>query len=164
LLTKWATFFDSYIYESCQNLYSDIHSRIAYNITRVEVRSHSFPPFYPSLTSPTEEHKANNFMLLRSKMRRLPAVHLATLRAILEHLARVVNNSDKNKMDAKNLSIVFGGVIFGEDEMPKGGAELLSVQSFKVCQAADSESAEAFLLTDPPPPFFSPSLPVHRTR
>lgn len=34
-------------------------------------------------------------------------------------------------MDAKNLSIVFGGVIFGEDEMPKGG-DLLSVQCLKV--------------------------------
>jgi hypothetical protein len=81
----------------------------------------------------TEEHKANNFMLLRSKMRRLPAVHLATLRAIVEHLSRVVNSSEKNKMDAKNLSIVFGGVIFGEDDLPKGG-DLLSMQSSKVSQ------------------------------
>jgi len=77
------------------------------------------------------EHKANNFMLLRSKMRRLPPVHQATLKAILEHLARVVAFSEKNKMDANNLAIVFGGVIFGEDEMPKGG-DLLSVQTWKV--------------------------------
>jgi hypothetical protein len=34
-------------------------------------------------------------------------------------------------MDAKNLAIVFGAVIFGEDEIPKGG-DLLSVQSWKV--------------------------------
>jgi hypothetical protein len=33
-------------------------------------------------------------------------------------------------MDAKNLAIVFGGVIFGEDEIPKGG-DLLSVQNWK---------------------------------
>ncbi len=64
-------------------------------------------------------------------MRRLPIVHQATLRALLEHLARVVSFSEKNKMDAKNLAIVFGGVIFGEDEMPKGG-DLLSVQNWKV--------------------------------
>jgi hypothetical protein len=76
------------------------------------------------------EHQSNNFMLLRSKMRRLPPVHQATLKAIIEHLARVVAFSDKNKMDPKNLAIVFGGVIFGEDEMPKGG-DLLSVQTWK---------------------------------
>lgn len=72
-------------------------------------------------------------MLLRSKMRRLPQVHQATLKAIIEHLARVAARSEKNKMDAKNLAIVFGSVIFGEDEMPKDG-DLLSVQTIKVCQ------------------------------
>jgi len=70
-------------------------------------------------------------MLLRSKMRRLPAVHQATLKAIVEHLARVVATNEKNKMDAKNIAIVLGGAIFGEDELPKGG-DLLSVQTYKV--------------------------------
>jgi hypothetical protein len=69
---------------------------------------------------------------MRSKIRRLPASHRETLRAIVEHLARVAAFSDKNKMDARNLAIVFGTVIFGEDEMPKGG-DLLSVQNVKVC-------------------------------
>jgi hypothetical protein len=64
-------------------------------------------------------------------MRRLPPVHQATVKVIVEHLARVAAKSDKNKMDAKNLAIVFGSVIFGEDEMPKGG-DLLSVQTIKV--------------------------------
>jgi len=64
-------------------------------------------------------------------MRRLPTVHQATLKALVEHLGRVVALSEKNKMDPKNLAIVFGGVIFGEDEMPKAG-DLLSVQSWKV--------------------------------
>ena len=31
------------------------------------------------------------------------------------------------RMDARNLAIVFGGVVFGEDEIPRGGAELLNV-------------------------------------
>lgn len=43
----------------------------------------------------------------------------------------MVARSDKNKMDAKNVAIVFGSVIFGEDEMPKGG-DLLNVQMSKV--------------------------------
>lgn len=64
-------------------------------------------------------------------MRRLPPVHQATLKAVVEHLARVAALSEKNKMDVKNLAIVFGGVIFGEDDLPKGG-DLLSMQSWKV--------------------------------
>ncbi|KAJ6450983.1 hypothetical protein C8R47DRAFT_1260508 [Mycena vitilis] len=35
------------------------------------------------------------------------------------------------KMDAKNLVIVFGGVIFGEDDIPKGGLDLLNIQTWK---------------------------------
>jgi hypothetical protein len=34
-------------------------------------------------------------------------------------------------MDPKNVAIVFGSVIFGEDEMPKAG-DLLSVHTAKV--------------------------------
>ncbi|KAH9486648.1 Rho GTPase-activating protein 15 [Psilocybe cubensis] len=81
-------------------------------------------------TEDREEHISNNFMLIRSKIRRLPPVHQATLKALIEHLSRIVAKSNKNKMDAKNLAIVFGGVIFGDDEMPKGG-DLLSVQTVK---------------------------------
>ncbi len=66
-------------------------------------------------------------------MRRLPPVHFAVLKAVVEHLARVAAISE-NKMDAKNLAIVFGGVIFGEDELPKGG-DLLSMQTGKVRQS-----------------------------
>lgn len=78
-----------------------------------------------------EEHISNDFQLLRSKIRRLPPVHQATLKAIVEHLARVAARSEKNKMDPKNLAIVFGSVIFGEDDLPKSG-DLMSVQSWKV--------------------------------
>jgi hypothetical protein len=70
-------------------------------------------------------------MLLRSKMRRLPSIHQATFRALVEHLTRVVSHCERNKMDAKNLAIVFGGMIFGDDELPKGG-DLLNVQITKV--------------------------------
>lgn len=78
-----------------------------------------------------EEHVANNFPVLRSKLRRLPPVHQATLRCLVEHLARVASRSQRNKMDPRNLAIVFGGVIFGEDDLPKGG-DILSIQTWKV--------------------------------
>lgn len=72
-------------------------------------------------------------MLLKAKIRRLPPVHQATLRALVEHLHRVANHSDKNKMDPKNLAIVFGGVVFGEEEIPKGGErDLLTLGTMKV--------------------------------
>ena len=73
----------------------------------------------------------NNFLFLRGKIRRLPPVHQATLKAIVEHLAHVAANSERNKMDSKNLAIIFGGVIFGEDEIPKT-ADLLTMQNWKV--------------------------------
>ncbi|CAG8529910.1 6537_t:CDS:10, partial [Acaulospora colombiana] len=41
----------------------------------------------------------------------------ATLRAILEHLTKVVANVKYNKMDAKNLAVVFGPVILGEEAL-----------------------------------------------
>jgi len=73
----------------------------------------------------------NRFPLLKSKIRRLPPVHQATLKAILEHLARVASHSATNKMDVRNLAIVFGAVIFGEDELPKN-SDVLSIASWKV--------------------------------
>ncbi|KAJ8520565.1 hypothetical protein ONZ45_g2612 [Pleurotus djamor] len=65
-------------------------------------------------------HKSNNFPLLRSKFRRLPPIHQATLKALIEHLARVAAREEKNKMGKKNLAIVFGTVVFGEDENMAG--------------------------------------------
>ncbi|KAF8640997.1 hypothetical protein AX17_000642 [Amanita inopinata Kibby_2008] len=103
------------------------------------------------------EHQANNFMLLRAKMRRLPPVHQAVLKAIVEHLSRVIAFSDKNKMDAKNLAIVFGGAIFGEDELPKGG-DLLSVQSCKDTLMEDL-IGHAHILFDDDAGHHSPPLP-----
>ncbi|KAL5636007.1 hypothetical protein ACGC1H_004724 [Rhizoctonia solani] len=77
------------------------------------------------------EHIKNGFMMLRGKLRRLPGVHQSTMRIVIEHLARVAARSQKNKMDARNLSIVFSGVIFGEEEIPKGSSDLLSVGTMK---------------------------------
>ncbi|KAI6032059.1 hypothetical protein PISMIDRAFT_28412 [Pisolithus microcarpus 441] len=83
---------------------------------------------------PRAEH--SQLAQMRSKIRRLPAIHRETLRAIIEHLARVAGHSEKNKMDIKNLAIVFGNVIFGEDELAKGG-DLLSMQHVKDTRMED---------------------------
>lgn len=81
---------------------------------------------------------ANNFPFLRGKIRRLPVIHQVTLKVIVEHLARVAAHSEKNKMDPKNLAIIFGGVIFGEDEMPKNG-DLLAMHNWKVSYINQSD-------------------------
>lgn len=73
---------------------------------------------------------------MRSKIRRLPSVHRASLKALVEHLSRIASNADRNKMDAKNLAIVFSPVVFGEDEIPQG--DLLNVQPAKVSQFPDA--------------------------
>ncbi|KAJ7169513.1 hypothetical protein C8R46DRAFT_1217206 [Mycena filopes] len=110
-------------------------------------------------TEDRADHQSNHFMLLRSKIRRLPPVHQATLKALVEHLSRVVALSDKNKMDAKNLAIVFGGVIFGEDDIAKGGSDLLTMQTFKDSLMEDL-IMHAHILYDDNAVHHSPPLPA----
>ncbi|OCH92733.1 RhoGAP-domain-containing protein [Obba rivulosa] len=100
-----------------------------------------------------EEHASNNFLLLRSKLRRLPPIHQATFKAIIEHLSRIASRAEKNKMDAKNLAIVFGSFIFGEDELPKAGGDLLQVQSWKDSLMEDviTHANVVFQSSDSPP-------------
>lgn len=138
---RYLTVLISYISANSQNLSLSILCKIAFNIVKISVCASWLG--LPSVTDAIliAEHQSNNFVLLRAKMRRLPAVHQATLKALVEHLSRVVAFSDKNKMDAKNLAIVFGGVIFGEDDIPKAGVDLLNVQNWKV-----SDSLNATLL------------------
>ncbi|KAH8120524.1 hypothetical protein DFH11DRAFT_1560466 [Phellopilus nigrolimitatus] len=81
-------------------------------------------------TEDLDEHVQNNFLFLRGRLRRLPAVHQATVKTVVEHLSHVAANCERNKMDAKNLAIIFGGVVFGEDDIPKA-TDLLSIQSWK---------------------------------
>jgi len=102
------------------------------------------------------DHAANDFVVLRSKIRRLPGVHRMSLKALVEHLSRIASHSDKNKMDAKNLAIVFSPVVFGEDEIPQG--DLLSVQPTKDSVMEDLIENAQTLFDERLPPS-SPPLP-----
>ncbi|KAI9433319.1 hypothetical protein H4582DRAFT_2082478 [Lactarius indigo] len=66
-------------------------------------------------------HTANGFVLLRSRIHGLPAVHRTSLEALLWHLSRVFSHSNKNGMDSKNLAFVFTPIVFGNDEVLQGG-------------------------------------------
>lgn len=48
---------------------------------------------------------------LRKLVRSLPKHSYHTLRHVVLHLRRVADNSQENKMEAKNLAIVFGPTI-----------------------------------------------------
>ncbi|KAK4046435.1 hypothetical protein OIO90_006567 [Microbotryomycetes sp. JL221] len=52
---------------------------------------------------------------LQRRLRRLSPPNQATLKALLEHLARVAKHEAVNKMTASNLSLIFSAFIFGED-------------------------------------------------
>ena len=68
-----------------------------------------------SFTQDRETHIANDFVYLKQKFKRLPAIHVATLRAVVHHLRRV--SMADNKMDVSNLSIIFSSILFGEEEV-----------------------------------------------
>ncbi|SCZ92567.1 BZ3500_MvSof-1268-A1-R1_Chr5-2g07985 [Microbotryum saponariae] len=55
-------------------------------------------------------------LALARRIRRLGLPHQATLKALCEHLARVVNFESVNKMTASNLGTIFAPVVFGEEE------------------------------------------------
>ena len=56
---------------------------------------------------------------LKRLIRRLPDVNFATMRFVCRHLTKIVANSDVNKMEVKNLAIVFGPTLVraSEDNM-----------------------------------------------
>ena len=53
----------------------------------------------------------SDLSLLRSKIRELHPVHMASLGALLRHLSRVASHSDKNAMTVRTLANEFGFAI-----------------------------------------------------
>jgi RhoGAP domain len=43
-----------------------------------------------------------------------PAINQVTLKAIVEHLARIAAHAEENKMTASNLAVVFAPVLLSE--------------------------------------------------
>lgn len=54
---------------------------------------------------------------LARRLRRLAVPNQATLKALVEHLARVVEHESTNKMTAANLGVIFSPVVFQEEEV-----------------------------------------------
>lgn len=85
-------------------------------------------------THDREEHIRNGFANFKSRIRRMPPIHQATLRALLMHLALVAQHSDKNKMTTANLAVVFSPVILSE---PDHDTASLAAASEEDCTLAD---------------------------
>lgn len=53
------------------------------------------------------------------QVQELPDHHYETLRFLMLHLSHIVSNSESNKMDVRNLAIVFGPTLVrsGDDNM-----------------------------------------------
>ncbi|KAI8929123.1 Rho GTPase-activating protein domain-containing protein, partial [Entophlyctis helioformis] len=49
---------------------------------------------------------------LRTRVKSLPGANQVLLRALVTHLSKVVANSDKNRMVASNLGLLFAPVVF----------------------------------------------------
>ncbi|KAI3481058.1 hypothetical protein L1887_56632 [Cichorium endivia] len=61
-------------------------------------------------THERQEHIRTGFAVLKGKIRRLPPIHQITLKVIVQHLSKVAQHADQNKMTAANLSVVFFAV------------------------------------------------------
>ena len=65
-------------------------------------------------THEREEHIRTGFALLKGKIRRLPPIHQITLKVIIQHLSKLAQHADQNKMTAANLSVVFSPCLLSE--------------------------------------------------
>uniref|UniRef100_A0A8D8UFY2 Rho GTPase-activating protein 21 n=1 Tax=Cacopsylla melanoneura TaxID=428564 RepID=A0A8D8UFY2_9HEMI len=65
------------------------------------------------------ENPVQRMNTIKKLVQELPEHHLETLKYILQHLKRVVDNAEVNKMEARNLAIVFGPTLVraGGDDM-----------------------------------------------
>lgn len=74
------------------------------------------------IQEPNERLKA-----LKNSLKQLPEPNLHLLRYLMNFLKEITNNSDQNKMDARNLAIIFGPILMGGEE----NLSLLALQKIK---------------------------------
>ncbi|WFD29433.1 hypothetical protein MSPP1_000442 [Malassezia sp. CBS 17886] len=67
-------------------------------------------------THERDEHIRSGFAIFKSRIRRMPPIHQATLRALVMHLAQVARESEMNKMTASNLALIFSPVVLAESD------------------------------------------------
>lgn len=102
-------------------------------------------------THEREEHIKNGFSNFKSRIRRMPPIHQATLRVLLMHLSYVASYSEENKMNITNLAVVFSPVILSEKTQ----------QTTSLVSAAEEDCTLADLITYCAHIFAMPSFYAH---
>ncbi|WVF65636.1 hypothetical protein IAT40_000367 [Kwoniella sp. CBS 6097] len=110
-------------------------------------------------TESRESHIESNFSTLRARLRRLPPIHQTTFQAMIEHLGRVNQHSATNKMDAKNLAVLFNSVLFGQDQLPTDSNTLMMHHQGKDTVLEDLITFSDLLFGVDSPPVAPTALP-----
>ncbi|WVQ93286.1 hypothetical protein IAU59_000353 [Kwoniella sp. CBS 9459] len=121
-----------------------------------------FPLPHPERVKHTEgreSHIESNFSTLRARLRRLPPIHQTTFQAMIEHLGRVNHHSSTNKMDAKNLAVLFNSVLFGQDQLPTDSNTLMMHHQGKDTVLEDLITFSDLLFGVDSPPVAPTALP-----
>ncbi|KAL0893638.1 hypothetical protein ABMA27_013802 [Loxostege sticticalis] len=111
-----------------------------------------YPAFIAADRSPERARE------LRRLVRALPDAHYETLKYLIQHLRRVVAHSSANKMEARNLAIVFGPTLVraASDDMLAMVNDMSSqcriIESFLTHYDWYFEEEEGDPPVDPPPP------------
>ncbi|KAJ3301538.1 hypothetical protein HDV03_000684 [Kappamyces sp. JEL0829] len=81
-------------------------------------------PLFPFATADRQaysaiSHEANRIHQLKSWLKGLHRTSLIVLKFLVEHLIRVVDKQEKNKMGAENISLIFSALLFDKPMQPK---------------------------------------------
>ncbi|KAG0353469.1 hypothetical protein BG005_007258 [Podila minutissima] len=80
------------------------------------IPSYLYDGFMDAIDLPSHEAQLHEFSKL---VCRLPEAHFQTMKALMQHLDRVTQNSCVNRMNAKNLSVVFGPTLMRNPDPSK---------------------------------------------
>ncbi|XP_061383499.1 rho GTPase-activating protein 21-B isoform X9 [Danaus plexippus] len=114
--------------------------------------AHLYPAFIAADRSPERARE------LRKLVHALPDAHYETLKYLIQHLRKVVANSAYNKMEARNLAIVFGPTLVraASDDMLAMVNDMSSqcriIESFLTHYEWYFEEEEGCPPSEPPPP------------
>lgn len=115
------------------------------------------------MLAPELDEKPKKLLAFNSLVHRLPRANLALLRALAQFLIAIVNNSDLNKMNIRNVGIVFAptlnipapvfltfltdfGAIFREP--PASGMQSVPIEASRSLSAQDIRSPRRQIFSD----------------
>jgi hypothetical protein len=114
------------------------------NLSEPLLTSQAYSEWVESCKETDEQERCRQQRVLA---RALPATHLATLRYLMNHLNRVAESFEMNKMKIRNLAIVFGPTVV----QPGGGVEPSLADMAHQCRIVEQLLTNHRQLLAPPP-------------